>query len=178
MVRYLVLAMVLASAACGPAGRDRDPVATDAAVDANVDANVPVIDAAPAQCYDQSTDVDVALQIQIEQGCAIWNSLAGLAGVATVSRSGTTMTIDFGDGVVFTGPITGTMVRLVYEHQHPFTDGCGWKATETLVGQLDPTTCNFTLSYDYVESVVVNNGGCATPCSAQANVDLQLTPIP
>ena len=101
-----------------------------------------------------------------------------LSGQATVSRSGTTLTIDFGDGVVFTGPLTNGMVRLVYEHQHPFEDGCGWKATEVLTGQLDPTTCNFVLRYDYVEQVVTSDGSCATPCSAQADVDLQLTPIP
>ncbi|HVV88045.1 MAG TPA: hypothetical protein VHE35_33620 [Kofleriaceae bacterium] len=76
------------------------------------------------------------------------------------------LTIDFGDGVVFTGTVVDGAVHLVYAHQHPFTDGCQWMATETLAGALDPTTCDFTLGYDYVESVVVSNDLCATPCSS------------
>ena len=46
-----------------------------------------------------------------------------------------------------------------------------------MAGTLDPTSCNFSLRYDYVESVVMNNGGCATPCSAQADVTLELKPV-
>jgi hypothetical protein len=172
MTWRLVAVLAFACAACGPG--DRDPGTPDAAIDANV---VP-IDGPPAQCYDTPIDVDVALQIQIEESCAIWNSLAQLGGHATVSRSGMTLTIDFENGVVFTGTVVDGTVHLVYAHDHTFTDGCGWRATETLAGQLDPVSCNFTLRYDYVESVVINNGGCATPCSAQANVTLQLTPIP
>lgn len=176
MTRCLLAVLAVAALACGP--DDRDPASVDAAVDATVDAPPPAIDAPPAQCFDEPLDVNVELQIQIEESCAIWNSLAELAGHATVTRAGTTLTIDFGNGVVFTGTVTGGAVSLAYVHDHPFTDGCGWRATETLMGQLDPTSCNLTLGYDYVESVVINNGGCATPCSARADVDLQLTPIP
>jgi hypothetical protein len=129
------------------------------------------------QCYDTTTEVEVALQIQIQQSCAIWNSLAELSGRATVTRTSTMLTIDFGNGVMFSGTLVNGTVNLVYTHQHTFTDGCGWQATETLAGQLDPASCNFTLSYDYVESVAINNGGCATPCSAQADVQLELKPV-
>lgn len=171
MIRIALL--VLAFAACGPSGRD--PGTADAST--AIDATIPRPDTQPAQCYDMTTEVDVTLMIQIEQSCAIWNSLAELGGRATVTRSGTTLTIDFGNGVVFSGTLVNGTVNLVYKHQHTFTDGCGWQATETLAGQLDPATCNFALSYDYVESVVMNNGGCATPCSAQANVMLELKPV-
>lgn len=171
-----LLAMVmLACAACGPQGGDDAAPSTP---DAAVDANVVVIDGPPAQCYDEAVDVDVAAQGQVVQACAIWNSLAQLAGHAVVSRSGMTLTIDFEGGVVFTGTIINNTVNLTYAHQHPFEDGCQWQATETLMGTLDPTTCNFTLRYNYVEAVVVSNGLCATPCSAQADVTLTLTPIP
>jgi hypothetical protein len=171
MIRAALL--VLALAACGPSGRD--PGTTDAST--GIDATVPQPDTLPAQCYATTTEVEVALQIQIQQSCAIWNSLAELSGRATVTRSGTMLTIDFGNGVVFSGTLVNGTVNLVYAHQHTFTDGCGWQATETLAGQLDATSCNFSLSYDYVEAVVVNNGGCATPCSAQANVQLELKPV-
>jgi hypothetical protein len=172
------MALSLACAACGPDGGD-GPGTPDAAVVVDATAvDALVIDAPPARCYDEPVDVEVDLQAQIVESCAIWNSLGALAGHAVVSRTDATLTIDFGDGVVFTGTVVNDQVDLVYEHQHPFTDGCGWKATETLAGTLDPTSCHFALRYDYVESVVVNNGGCASPCSAQANVTLQLTPIP
>jgi hypothetical protein len=172
MIRFALVTIALL-AACGPSGRD--PGTPDAA--AVVDAPAPRPDTQAAQCYEQTTEVEVALQIQIQQSCAIWNSLAELSGRATVTKSGTTLTIDFGNNVVFSGTLINGTVNLVYAHQHTFTDGCGWKATETLAGQLDATSCNFTLSYDYVESVVINNGGCATPCSAQANVQLELKPV-
>jgi hypothetical protein len=170
MIRLGLLALVVA--ACGPGGRD--PSTPDAA--AELDATVRR-DSQPVQCYDMVTEVDVALQIQIEESCAIWNSLAELSGRATVTRTGTMLTIDFGNSVVFTGTLVNGAVNLFYMHQHTFTDGCGWQAKETLAGQLDSSSCNFALSYDYVESVAINNGGCATPCSAQANVMLELKPV-
>jgi hypothetical protein len=170
-----LLAMVLvACAACGPENPGPDPARPDAAADANV----VVVDGPEAQCYDEPVDVDVALQGQVVEACAIWNSLAQLAGRALVSRSGTTLMIDFQNGVVFSGTVINGAVNLAYAHQHPFEDGCRWMATETLAGTLDPSTCNFSLTYSYVESIVMNNGACATPCSAQADVTLQLTPIP
>lgn len=169
-VRGLVM-MCSLLAACGPG--EREGSLPDAAADAKGIAP----DGQAAQCYSSGTDVEVALEAQIVQSCAIWNSLSELSGMARVSRTGNSITIDFGNGVVFTGTLTMGAVSLVYVHPHNFTDGCGWQAEETLVGQLDPATCNFALTYDYVESVVVNNGGCASPCSAQADVTLDLTPI-
>ncbi|MBA3454937.1 MAG: hypothetical protein H0T42_17745 [Deltaproteobacteria bacterium] len=168
-MRYGLLTLALLTfASCGPTGRDRvTPDATD----------LPLRDSSPPQCYDQAIDAEVELAIQIEQSCAIWNSLAELDGRARVSRAGTIITIDFGNGVVFSGPLTMGVVDMTYTHPHTFTDGCGWEARETLAGQLDPTSCKFNLRYDYVESVVTNTGGCATPCSAQADVTLELTPI-
>ena len=171
MLRRPALLMVLVVTACGPDGRD------PGTVDAASDAAVAHADAAPMVCYAGPTEVEVALQIQIQQSCAIWNSLAELSGRATVTRGAGTLTIDFGNGVMFSGTLAGNSVNLIYKHQHPFSDGCGWQATETLTGQLDPSSCNFSLSYDYAEMVVMNNGGCATPCSAMADVQLELKPV-
>jgi hypothetical protein len=164
--------VMVALVACGPGGRE-----PGGGIDASVDATVARPDSAPMVCYPGPTEVDVTLMIQIQQSCAIWNSLAELGGRATVTRGAGTLTIDFGNNVVFSGTLAGNTVNLLYKHQHPFSDGCGWQATETLAGQLDPMSCNFALSYDYVEMVVMNNGGCASPCSAQANVQLELKPV-
>lgn len=159
-------------ASCGPSGRtpgDDTEMPGDSAT--------AIPDMGPQVCYEQVTQVDVSLTVQIEESCAIWNSLSKLAGMATVSRSGNTITIDFGEGVIFSGPLTGTSVMFTYTHDHPFSDGCGWRATETMSGTMDPTACTFALEYDYVESVVQNNGGCASPCAANADVTLDLDPV-
>jgi hypothetical protein len=157
-------------AACGPGERDGS---------GNADASVDGVrsDTSSHVCYEQVTQVDAELMVQIEESCAVWNSLADLTGRATITRTGTMLTIDFGGGVTFTGTLLDNAVNLRYEHQHPFTDGCGWKATETLVGQLDPANCNFSLSYDYGESVVTSDGSCASPCSAMADVQIELKPV-
>jgi hypothetical protein len=160
----------LALTACAPSERRHE------GIDSGVDASLLPPDAS-LLCYPTTTVAEVALQIQIEESCAIWNSLSGLGGNATITRNGTSLTIDFGDGVVFAGTVTNGVVTLVYAHPHEFSDGCGWRATETLSGQLDPMTCDFVLTYEYVEAVVINRGGCATPCAAEANVSLELTPI-
>jgi hypothetical protein len=166
MVPRALLAL-LALASCGPGGRDPG----------TPDGSMQTSDTAPRVCYDVVTQVDVVLDIQIEESCAIWNSLSLLSGMATVSRTATAITIDFGDGVVFSGPLINGAVDLVYKHDHTFTDGCGWRATETMRGTLDPIGCTFALDYDYVEAVVINNGGCASPCAANADVTLELNPI-
>ena len=169
MLRLVLGIAVLAS--CGPSGRPGDDTEMPS------DGSLATPDSGPRVCYDTTTQVEVALTVQIEQSCAIWNNLAKLSGTATVSKTGTTLTIDFGEGVIFSGPLTGTSVTLVYTHDHPFSDGCGWRATETMRGTMDPVACTFALDYDYVESVVQNNGGCASPCAANADVTLDLNPI-
>jgi hypothetical protein len=172
----LVISLV-ALAACGPGEREGGGQGMpDAAMDAII--GVRLDSTAPAECYASTTTVEVEAEIQIVQSCAVWNSLSELAGTATVTRTANNLSIDFGNGVLFTGTLgTSGAVYLTYVHDHPFTDGCGWRATETMIGQLDQTSCAFELDYDYVEAVVINNGGCASPCGAQANVTLDLTPI-
>ncbi len=178
MTRWLGCLLVFV-AACGDDDRlgDRDRAPVDSGVtDAARPDFGPARDFGPPVCLSGTTRVDVELMVSIEESCAIWNSLDQLAGEATISRTGDTLTIDFGDGVVFEGTISGDTVSLVYRHPHEFTDGCGWEATETLDGSFE-ADCSLSLSYDYVESVAIDRGFCATPCSAAADVDLILTPL-
>ena len=181
MTRWLGCLLLLLLLACGDDDRlgdvtDRTPVDSGAG-DAGVrDAFRPRMDFGPPQCLSGTTRVDVQLMVSIEESCAIWNSLDQLAGEATITRSGDMLTIDFGGEVVFEGTISGDSVSLVYRHPHEFTDGCGWEATETLDGAFQ-ADCSLSLSYDYVESVAIDRGFCATPCSAAADVDLILTPL-
>ncbi len=127
-------------------------------------------------CLQGITSVNAALDVRTEESCAIWNSLAKMMGTATVTGSGDMLTIDFGNGVIFAGTVTDGNVSLTYIQHHEFGDGCLWQAAETLAGQLRDD-CALSLTYTYVESVAVDRGHCASPCSATADVSLKLTPI-
>jgi hypothetical protein len=162
--RSLGVALVaVAVACCGPAGRSDSSDTPDAAL---------------AACYDPGLTGTVVPGTANIQACAIWNSLALMTGDVTVTRTATILTMSFASGVDYTGTVIGDNVILTYATTHSFTDGCSWRATETLTGTLDPRTCVMTLSYQYAESVDNTNGNtCATPCTGTDNFSLQITPI-
>jgi hypothetical protein len=160
------IALVLALAACGPGSRG-----------GTSDAPNVVHDSTPAACFEPSVTGMTSTSGANIQQCAIWNSVAQMTGNVTLARTGDNLSMTFGSGIAFTGTVTGTHVTLVYWHLHDFTDGCKWRATETLDGTLDPASCVMMLAYSYVETVEVSNGACATPCSGTADFALQITPI-
>jgi hypothetical protein len=164
------IAFVLVLVACSPSSRGSSPDA------ARGDATV-ATDAAPAMCFDPAISGTAMTGNAAVQDCAIWNNVARMTGMVTLTRTATSFSIDFANGLSFTGAITGNQVALTHIEPHTFTDGCGWQSTETLTGTLDPTTCVLTLAYDYAEMVTMSNGACATPCSGHADVSLQITPI-
>lgn len=155
-----------------PSVIDADPGAPDADYDAMSSA-----DATPALCFEPSREVDVSLNIIAAPACATWNSLNSLPGPTVITRSGDVIMIDFGDGVVLTGTVSGMMVTLTYAHQHPFSDNCTWEAVESLSGTLSEGDCVLDLSYTYGESVVASDGNCASPCPASGDVNLSISPI-
>jgi hypothetical protein len=158
--------VVVALAACAPARPD--PGTVDAA---------PVHDAAPGVCYEPSVSGMVMAGNPNLQACAIWNNVANMTGTVTLGRTGNMVTMAFASGLTFTGTISGTNVTLTSSALHSFTDGCTWRATETLTGTIDPTSCVMMLSYAYVETVEVSNGACATPCTGTADFSLQIAVI-
>lgn len=158
-------------AACGPGTRSgSDPGVPDAAVVSHPEAGAGV-------CFEPSVTGTAAAGNGMVQDCAIWNHVANMSGTVTLSRTATTFTLAFANGLTFTGTITGNQVSLTHVEPHDFEDGCGWQATETLTGTLDPTSCALTLSYAYAEMVVTDNGFCATPCSGTADLSFSVTPI-
>ena len=160
--------MVLAAiAGCSPSGRSG--VTADAASTSDA--------AGPTECFDPSVMGQVMAGTPDIQVCAIWNSLASMTGNVTLTRDHTNLTMAFGSGVTFTGTVIDRNVMLTYFHLHDFSDGCKWRATETLDGDLDPTSCVMTLSYQYIETVEISNGACATPCTGTSNFSLQINPI-
>jgi hypothetical protein len=166
-MRALPLALV-AAAACGPGGRS--PTTVDAPPQMTGDA--------PAMlCYSPSTTGTAMDGNASIQSCAIWNNVANMNGMVTLTRDHANLTMAFANGLTFTGTITGTSVQLQHYELHDFSDGCTWRATETLTGTIDETSCVMMLSYAYVETVEVSNGACATPCSGTADFNLQITPI-
>jgi hypothetical protein len=134
-------------------------------------------DAAPALCFEPAITGTAMIGNANVQDCAIWNNVARMTGMVTLTRTASSFSLDFANGLSFTGAITGDQVALTHVEPHTFSDGCGWQSTETLTGTLDATTCVITLAYDYAEMVTMSNGACATPCSGHADVSLQITPI-
>jgi hypothetical protein len=150
--------------ACTPAARPEPPSGADAT-------------SITALCYEPSTSGTATAGASNVDACAIWNSLSQMSGAVTLTRDPTSLTMAFATGVVFSGTVVDRNVMLTYTHLHDFEDGCKWRATETLAGDLDPATCVMTLDYHYMESVEVSNGACATPCSGAGSVSLQIAPI-
>ena len=134
-------------------------------------------DAAPSVCYAPSVQGTVTPGASSIQSCAIWNNVSNLMGGVTLTRDATMLTMAFATGVTFSGTVIGRNVELTYSHLHDFTDGCKWRATETLSGDLDPATCVMMVSYRYVETVEISNGACATPCGATGMFSLSVAPI-
>lgn len=167
-IHVVVIAAVLA--ACGPA--KHAPVGTPDAP-RTVDAM-----SEPAECFVPAVQGSATTMTVSIESCAVWNNLANMTGDVTLSRTGNDLSLAFTTaGLIFTGTIDGTDVMLTYSALHDFTDNCEWRATETLTGTVDPTTCVMTLSYDYEEMVAVASpDGCDSPCTGTANVSLQITP--
>ena len=134
-------------------------------------------DAASTLCYQPSVSGNVMPGVANIQDCAIWNSLSSMTGVVTLMRDQTGLSMAFASGITYTGTVINNNVALSYYALHTFEDGCLWRATETLTGPLDPTSCVMTLAYQYVETVETSNGACATPCSGTSNFTLQIDPI-
>jgi hypothetical protein len=166
-MRFAWLAVL---AACSPESRSQQFFVVDAPAQHAVDSG-------PMVCFEPSVMGDVMAGTPDIQSCAIWNSLAEMTGNVTLTRSGSMLTMAFMGGIAFTGTVTGSNVSLTYYALHDFEDGCKWRATETLTGTLDPTTCVMNLGYAYVETVEVSNGACATPCTGTSNFSLQINPV-
>jgi hypothetical protein len=141
------------------------------------DAHEVIVDVPPAVCFEPSISGTAAIGNANVQDCAIWNNVARMTGSVTLTRTTSSFSIDFANGLSFTGAITGSQVELTHVEPHTFSDGCLWQSTETLAGTIDPATCVLTLAYDYAETVTQSNGACATPCSGHADVSLQITPV-
>lgn len=167
-MRALVAGLV-SLAACSPSGRPQT----------SPDAAKPGTDAPPSGlCYSPSVTGMVMASNPNLQACAVWNNVAMMSGNVTLSRDTTSLTMAFANGLTFAGSVdTTNHVMLVHSDLHAWSDGCTWRATETLTGPLDPATCVMTLSYAYQETVEVSNGACDMPCTGTADFSLQITPL-
>jgi hypothetical protein len=163
----LLAAALLPAIGCGPGARSQD----------RADAHQSATDATHGQCYAPSVMGNVMTGAADIQDCAVWNNVANMSGTVTLARTQNNLTMAFSTGLTFTGTIHDTQVTLVHWELHDFTDGCKWRATETLSGTIDDRTCVMMLHYDYMESVEIDNGGCDLPCSGTANFSLQISPI-
>ena len=180
-VPALIVLAILAGPGCGPA--ERTTPSRDAGGGGSADAGAgegeaEAADAAPQVCFVPAIAAEVALEATQVSACAAWPSLDAMPGHAVIRRDGDVLTIDFEEGVVFTGPVAEAegepeSVSLTHVHQHGWSDGCTWQATETLTGTI-ASDCSMSLRYDYGESVAVSDGACDSPCYASSDVTLQI----
>jgi hypothetical protein len=131
----------------------------------------------PSICYDPSVSGEASQGTSNIEACAIWNHDQQMVGAVTATRDQDALTVTFSSGLAFVGLVTGGNVQLSHSELHSFEDGCLWRATETLTGTLDPTTCVLTLSYRYAETIEVSDGRCAIPCSGAGSLSLRIAPI-
>jgi hypothetical protein len=173
-MRSLLLGAVVAIVACGGSSRPNGSPDAGHAVDAALTNQ----DATPMVCYEPSESGMVMPGASSIEDCAIWNNLAEMTGTVTVARTGANISMSFGSGaLVYNGTVTGTAVLMTEYALHDFEDGCEWRATETLTGMLDPSSCQLSLLYHYAETVEIDNGDCATPCEADGSFALDIVPV-
>ena len=128
--------VVVVVTACYPSSRG--PMGTpDAAVHHDAAG-----DAAPMMCFEPAITGTAATGNANVQDCAIWNNVARMTGTVTLTRTATTFSIDFANGLSFTGAITGNTVSLTHVEPHTFTDGCGWQSTKrSPAPSIQPRAC-------------------------------------
>jgi hypothetical protein len=129
-------------------------------------------------CYTPSESANVTQSNVSVAPCAGWPNITKLTGMATLALGDGMLTLTFASGPVFTGPVTGTDVTLTYTQDHHYNDGCTWRATETLTGSYDATTCDMSLAYAYQEGPI-SGFNCFSACNnPPTTADLAITPTP
>ncbi len=81
-----------------------------------------------------------------------------------------TISMQFPDGTFFSGTSDGQTFTATRLTDFPYTDGCMWRATETLSGTIDVEhNCTLNANYTYREAPT-SPPPCATPCTIDAQV--------
>lgn len=168
-----IMGMFGALAGCSPAMRDsNDP---GQGVDASVDASVG--DAATPPSPDLSYSCGAYANYQarvsgvVRSPCAYdVSKILSIGGNVKTRITPPTISMEFPDGTLFTGPSDGKTFTARRITQFPFEDGCTWQATETLSGTIDDAkTCTLTAGYTYREAPI-SPPPCATACTIDAQV--------
>lgn len=101
------------------------------------------------------------------------SKILSLGGEVRVQIASPTIRMEFPDGTLFLGPTDGETFTATRTQMFPFTDGCMWRATETLEGKIDTrATCNLQAKYGYREQPVTM-GPCGTPCTIDADLIIE-----
>lgn len=136
-------------------------------------------DAGPPLCYESSGPASSNANSNGGEGCITWPSIDDLDSDVTITRSGTTISIDFGSGIVFSGTVVNGVVEVIYTRQFPDpendADGCTWQADEALTGTLRESDCQLSLAYDYREFVAVSDGFCNGACDYPGSTSVVIT---
>ena len=136
-------------------------------------------DASLPLCYEPSEQATSNANSNGGEGCITWPSIDDLDSDLTITRSGTTISMDFGSGIVFNGTVVNGVVEVIYTRQFPDpdndADGCTWQADEALTGTLSESDCSLDLDYDYREFIAVSDGSCNIACGYPGSTQLTIT---
>lgn len=110
----------------------------------------------------------VVRQTQGASGCFIDERVTGAPGELRYPCAGGAATATFRNGV-YSGTVDADgAVSLSLRTRFHFDDGCDWGSSQTIRGSLERG-----LSFEYSESPVAGQRGCAPPCHATGAVEVQ-----
>ncbi|MFH1434524.1 MAG: hypothetical protein ABIJ56_02290 [Pseudomonadota bacterium] len=93
----------------------------------------------------------------------------GSSDVVTYACTGSDVRFVFGD-IVFTGLVTGCWIDVHARTTFPWSDGCDWETSQSIVGELLPGRL---LDYTYREAPIPGQTGCVYSCDASGVIRVQ-----
>jgi hypothetical protein len=121
-------------------------------------------------CEDRICEVTLTvLEIDYPSYCWVDVPPEGSSDVVRYACVGSSVRFVFGD-IAFTGAVTGCWIDVHARTTFPWSDGCAWETGQSIVGDLVP---GGSLDYEYRESPLPGETGCATPCAATGTIRVE-----
>jgi hypothetical protein len=168
----VILAGVVGSARLASARRATPATVAPVAADASTgglgmsaeDASVDV----PADTHDCTRSLALGFMQPSMRGCYLNESVSSHPGTLRYPCAGGRAVASFGSQT-FTGFVRNGVVDVQSSTTFPFRDGCTWRSTQRIRGNL----AGGALAFTYSEAPTSANGRCAPPCTASARVSVR-----
>jgi len=121
-------------------------------------------------CEDRTCEATLTV-VEIDYPSSCWVDVPPVGASDTVSFPclGSDVRILFED-IVFTGTVTACWIEMHARTTFPWSDGCEWETAQSIVGELLPGSL---LHYEYRESPITGETGCAPSCAATGAIRVQ-----